>query len=57
MDLLPFIPLLPAAGALINGVVGIRYFNKRTSSLLACGLLFGSFVLSVWAVVDLLGET
>jgi NADH-quinone oxidoreductase subunit L len=55
MDLLPLIPLLPAAGALINGVVGIRSFGKRTSSLLACALLFGSFVLSVWAVVELFG--
>ena len=31
MDYIWFIPLLPAAGVLINGVVGIRYFSRRVS--------------------------
>jgi NADH-quinone oxidoreductase subunit L len=54
MDLLPLIPLLPAAGALVTGVVGIRAFSRRTTAVVACATLLGSFVLSVWAVWELL---
>ncbi len=54
MSFLPLIPLLPGLGALVLGVAGIRYFSKRTSALVACGTLFGSFALSLWAVAQLL---
>ncbi|MCK4908633.1 MAG: NADH-quinone oxidoreductase subunit L, partial [Planctomycetes bacterium] len=39
------IPLLPALGAIINLMIG-RFLGKRTVSLLACGGILGSFVLS-----------
>jgi NADH-quinone oxidoreductase subunit L len=54
MDALPLIVLLPAFGALLTGVVGIRYFPQRTTALVACGAMLGSFVLSVWAFAQLL---
>jgi NADH-quinone oxidoreductase subunit L len=54
MRYLPLIPLLPALGALVNGVAGIRYFGKRASGWLACATMLGSFLLSVRAFVELL---
>jgi NADH-quinone oxidoreductase subunit L len=56
MDYLWFIPLLPAAGALTNGVVGIRYFNRRVSGLLACATMAASLVVSVYAFFVLLSR-
>jgi len=50
METLPLIVLLPAAGALINGAFGIRFFGKRLSGGLACATLLGSFIISVRAV-------
>jgi NADH-quinone oxidoreductase subunit L len=55
MDLIWLIPLLPAAGALVNGVVGIRFFSRTVSGLLACATMAGALGLSVWAFVGLLG--
>ena len=55
MDLIWLIPLLPAAGALLNGVVGIRFFSRTVSGLLACATMAGALGLSVWAFVGLLG--
>jgi NADH-quinone oxidoreductase subunit L len=55
MRYLALIPLLPAFGALLNGAVGIRYFGKRASALLACTTIGVSFVLSAMAFVELLG--
>ncbi|HTL02664.1 MAG TPA: NADH-quinone oxidoreductase subunit L [Vicinamibacterales bacterium] len=54
MDLIWLIPLLPALGAAINGVVGIRAFNKRMSGLLACSTMLGAFALSANAFWELL---
>jgi len=49
MQYIWLIPLLPAMGAFINGVVGIRAFSKRVAGLVACafmlGALFAFFVL------------
>jgi len=55
MRYLPLIPLLPAVGALVNGVAGIRYFGKRVSGWFACATMLGSFLLSVRAFLELLG--
>jgi NADH-quinone oxidoreductase subunit L len=55
MKLIWLIPLLPALGALINGVVGVRYFSKRTAGVLACSTMAGSLALSLYAFFDLLG--
>jgi NADH-quinone oxidoreductase subunit L len=55
MDLIWLIPLLPGMGAALNGVVGIRFFGKRTSGVLACATMAGAFLVSVLAFVQLLG--
>jgi len=54
MDLIWLIPLLPALGAAINGLVGVRFFSKRTAGLLACTLMGAAFALSLWAFWGLL---
>jgi NADH-quinone oxidoreductase subunit L len=55
MDHIWLIPLLPALGALINGLVGIRSFNKGTSGILACTMMAGALGLSVYAFWQMLG--
>ncbi|HSP89304.1 MAG TPA: NADH-quinone oxidoreductase subunit L, partial [Vicinamibacterales bacterium] len=55
MDLIWLIPLLPGVGALVNGVVGIRLFSKRTAGLLASAAVAGSLALSLYAFWQLLG--
>ncbi|MCX6537331.1 MAG: NADH-quinone oxidoreductase subunit L [Acidobacteria bacterium] len=55
MHLIWLIPLLPAFGALVNGVVGVRYFTKRTAGLLACATMAGALALSLYAFFELLG--
>jgi NADH-quinone oxidoreductase subunit L len=56
MNYLWLIPLLPAAGALLNGVVGIRYFNRRVSGVLACAAMGGSLGVAVYAFFALLSH-
>jgi NADH-quinone oxidoreductase subunit L len=48
------IPLLPALGALVNGVVGIRWFSRKAAGLLGCATMSGSLVLSLIAFWQLL---
>ena len=55
MDFIWLIPVLPGLGAALNGLVGIRYFSKRTAGLVACATMAGSLVLSVMAFIKLLG--
>jgi NADH-quinone oxidoreductase subunit L len=55
MDLIWLIPLLPGVGAAVNGLVGIRYFGKRTAGLVACATMALAFGVSVVAFVQLLG--
>ena len=57
MDLIWLIPLLPGIGAVINGLVGIRYFTKRIAGIVASTVMFGAFVLSANAFLQLLGTT
>ncbi len=54
MDLIWLIPLLPAAGALINGLFGIRWFSRTASGFLACASMAGALGLSIWAFAGLL---
>jgi NADH-quinone oxidoreductase subunit L len=56
MDLIWLIPVLPGLGALVNGVVGVRFFNKAVSALLACATMAAALVLSLVAFVELLGR-
>jgi NADH-quinone oxidoreductase subunit L len=55
MDLIWLIPLLPGLGALVNGVVGIRYFSKRTAGLVANATMATALLLSLYAFWQLLG--
>ncbi len=57
MDFIWLIPLLPGIGAAINGLVGIRYFSKRTAGVVASTMMFGAFALSANAFLQLLGAT
>ncbi|MGE0392689.1 MAG: NADH-quinone oxidoreductase subunit L [Vicinamibacterales bacterium] len=56
MHLIWLIPLLPALGALVNGLVGVRVFGRRASGVLACLALVGSFGLSAFAFAQLLAQ-
>ena len=55
MDLIWLIPVLPGIGAALNGLFGVRYFDKRTAAYVACGTMAASFLLSVTAFAQLLG--
>jgi NADH-quinone oxidoreductase subunit L len=49
------IPLLPAFGAAVNGLVGIRAFSRRTAGVLACTTMVGALGISLVAFWQLLG--
>ena len=55
MHLIWLIPLLPGFGAALNGLVGIRFFGKRTSGLVACTTMALALAIAVWAFVGLIG--
>ena len=55
MDYIWLIPLLPGFGAAINGLVGIRFFSKKVSGLVACTAMGLALLLSAWAFWQLLG--
>jgi NADH-quinone oxidoreductase subunit L len=55
MALIWLIPLMPASGALINGVAGIRSFSRSTAAAVACIAMGLSFGLSILAFAQLLG--
>jgi NADH-quinone oxidoreductase subunit L len=50
------IPLLPGIGALINGLVGIRFFSRRFASVLACATMTAALGLALVAFFELLGQ-
>jgi NADH-quinone oxidoreductase subunit L len=53
------IPLLPAIGAAINGLVGIRYFSRRTAGLVACAMMalaLGVSLVAFWQLLALAPE-
>src|SRR5437016_3670573 len=43
------IPLLPGAGAALNGLVGIRYFSRKAAGALACATMIGALGVSIFA--------
>ena len=49
------IPLLPGAGAALNGLFGIRWFSRTASGLLACAVMAAAFVMSAVAFAGLIG--
>src|SRR5262245_59103049 len=49
------IPLLPGFGAALNGLVGVRWFSRRTAGLVACATMTAALALSVVAFWQLLG--
>jgi NADH-quinone oxidoreductase subunit L len=55
MSYIWLIPLLPGLGALVNGLVGIRAFSKKTAGLVACGTMTAALVLAVVAFWQMLG--
>ncbi len=55
MDLIWLIPILPGIGTAVNGLIGIRFFSKRTAGLVACSTMGLALLLSVSAFVQLLG--
>jgi NADH-quinone oxidoreductase subunit L len=48
------IALLPAIGALVNGVLGVRWFGRAAAAVVACGVMTAAFALSAWSFVSLL---
>ena len=55
MNYIWLIPLVPALGALVNGVAGIRYFSRKAAGLLACATMAAALGLSLAAFWQLLG--
>jgi NADH-quinone oxidoreductase subunit L len=49
------IPLLPGLGAAINGLLGIRYFSRKTAGFIACTTMVAALGLSLAAFWQLLG--
>jgi len=49
------IPLLPGIGAAINGLLGIRYFSRKTAGIVACTMMVAALGLSLMAFWQLLG--
>jgi NADH-quinone oxidoreductase subunit L len=49
------IPLLPALGAAINGLIGIRSFSRKTAGVVACTMMTAALGLSLFAFWQLLG--
>ena len=47
LDLVYLIPLLPLIGFLINGL-GRKYLSRPAISIVGCGVLLASFVMSIW---------
>ena len=54
MNLIALIPLLPAAGAAINGLIGIGRFSRPVAAGVACVSMLAAFALSAVAFVRLL---
>jgi len=49
------IPLLPAIGAAINGLLGIRYFSRKMAGAIACTTMTLALGVSLYAFWQLLG--
>src|ERR1700712_5463870 len=51
-NLILLIPLLPLLGFLINGL-GRKYLSKSLIGVIGCGTVLGSFIISVYAFLNL----
>jgi NADH-quinone oxidoreductase subunit L len=49
------IPLLPLAGAAVNGLVGIRWFSRKAAGIVACAVMMAALGVSLAAFWQLLG--
>jgi NADH-quinone oxidoreductase subunit L len=49
------IPVLPGLGAAINGLIGIKYFSRKTAGIVACAMMVAALGLSIAAFWQLLG--
>ncbi len=49
------IPLIPALGAAVNGIIGIRAFSKQVAGTLACLTMTLAFLLAAVSFVGLVG--
>src|SRR5471030_2131037 len=50
------IPILPGIGAAINGLVGVRYFSRKTAGVLACATMtmaLGVALVAFWQLLQL----
>ena len=54
MNYIWLIPLLPGLGAIINGLVGVRSFSRKTAGAVACTTMAISFGLSLVAFSQLI---
>ena len=54
MKVIWLIPLLPGIGAAVTGLVGIRFFSKAQTALVACGSMTIAAFLSIYAFIQLL---
>ena len=55
MEYIWLVPILPGIGAAMNGLVGIRFFSKRASGLIACTTMGLALAVSLAAFIELLG--
>jgi NADH-quinone oxidoreductase subunit L len=55
MQYIWLIPLLPALGAAVNGLVGIRSFSRKLAGTLACTVMAAALGISLLAFIQLLG--
>ena len=53
LELIWLVPFLPLIGVIINGLLGMR-FSKKTTGIVGCLSIFGSFVVSCGAFWELL---
>jgi len=56
MNYFYLIPLFPLLGVLLNGLLGIKYFSKKTIHSIAVGAAGLSFLFSVLSLFALLGS-
>jgi NADH-quinone oxidoreductase subunit L len=54
MQYIWLIPVLPGIGAVINGLVGIRYFSRKTAGIVACTAMTAALALALIAFWQLL---
>jgi len=55
LEYLWLVPVIPLAGAAVNGLLG-RRFPKRAISVVACGAAGAAFLIAVLSVLELLGR-